>query len=129
MTDETRDYVQSLIGKPVLHTGLYVIDIPARLFEPGEYIDKDGNPIDKHVMQCVNGNVFIVSDNTSAFVAITPLQVQVFEQLTSDMRMLIVGACVALRSVSTAASGPEAMKHAVAIVRTALAQQTRALGS
>lgn len=143
--DEPISFVNQAIqwmhaGTIVLHVQAMITGRIGQVYLPHEYHDKDGNAIDKHVVEFVDGNAFILSTDERVLVSLTDLEVKMLEQVAMSMRTIIIGAFASLRTIgtfevsrtpgtTTKEGQDERMAKAVLLLRTALTQQLRALGT
>ena len=135
-TDEPLSYVNQAIqymhaGMSVLHVQAMITGRIKQVYLPHEYRDKEGNSLHKHVVEFVDGNAFILSTDEITLVQLTDLEAKMIEQITMSIRTTIIGTFAALRTPSTKTKEgqDERMSKAVLLLRAALTQQLRALGT
>jgi hypothetical protein len=133
--DEPLSYVNQAIqwmhaGTIVLHVQTMITGRITRVHKPNKYRDKGGNVIDQHVVEFVDGNAFILAMDELMLVPLMAYEANVLKHLSNDIRVLIVGTLGALRLHSAAKEvQDDRMAKAVLLLRAALTQQLRALGT
>jgi hypothetical protein len=125
-------HLQNLLarGAHVLHAGLGVVGKVVRVWGPGEYEDAHGQKLGPPVVGLANGHRFLVDDEVVLF-ELTAEEVAVYEQLTEQMRDLIVGATVVLGNMGADGEpvpfDEQRMRRAMSLVHAAVTAQLRAL--
>jgi hypothetical protein len=134
-TDEPLSYVNQAIqwmhaGTMVLHVQAMIVARVQVVNQPGEYTDLQNNTIDRYVVELDDGNAFILPTDERVLVPLTALHVKVFEQMQASIRQIVIGAFAGIRTPTrTKEEQDERMAIAVLLLRAALTQQLRALGT
>jgi len=133
--DEPLSYVNQAIqwmhaGTMVLHVQAMIVARVQVVNRPGEYTDLQNNTIDRYVVELDDGNAFILPTDERVLVPLTALHVKVFEQMHARIRQIVIGAFAGIRTPTRMKEEQdERMAIAVLLLRTALTQQLRALGT
>ena len=134
-TDEPLSYVNQAIqwmhaGTMVLHVQAMIVARVQVVNRPGEYTDLQNNTIDRYVVELDDGNAFILPTDERVLVPLTALHVKGFEQMQASIRQIVIGAFAGIRTPTRMKEEQdERMATAVLLLRAALTQQLRALGT
>lgn len=111
----------------ILHRGLGVVGRAAQVWPAGEYLDENARRVSTPVLGLEDGNAFVLrADETDQIVELTPAEVDVYDSLLVDLRMVLTGGIIAM---SQRVKDPARLPTALAVLQAALSSQLRALRS